>query len=368
MSNRPTHGGNRVWAAQLAQCALHELLDFSASINPLGPPESAIAALQASLPDLCHYPDPQYTDLRQALGQHHNIDPDWILPGNGAAELLTWAAWDLAQCDRVVIPVPAFGDYFRALQLFNVTLHRASLLEDTNAVGAGLKPAPTLDFPDSDGTAGLLLNNPHNPTGQSWSREAVSRWRDRYTLTLIDEAFMDFLTPSASQTVIPELGQGTTDNLVVVRSLTKFYSLPGLRLGYAVGHPDRLRRWQKRRDPWAVNSLAARVGTAIVQDQAFAQATWDWLAESRAQLYAGLQRLPGLTPLPSVANFLLVQTQVAATRLQRELLERDRILIRDCLSFPELGEDYFRVAVRSTAENQRLLDALAVILGEVQRE
>ncbi|MEM8641506.1 MAG: threonine-phosphate decarboxylase CobD [Cyanobacteria bacterium P01_G01_bin.54] len=363
MLNRPAHGGNRVWAAELAQCAPHELLDFSASINPLGPPESAIAALQASIPDLCHYPDPHYTELCQALGKHHDIDPDWILPGNGVAELLTWVAWDLAQLNYTVLPVPAFGDYLRALELCNVSLRRVSLLDAVQTVGVGLKPAPTLCSVVPDGRAGLLLNNPHNPTGQSWSRQDIEHWRDRYALLVVDEAFMDFTGPEGEdQNSL--IGQfEAQDNRVVLRSLTKFYSLPGLRLGYAVSHPDRLRRWQKMRDPWAVNSLAAKVGVAIVQDPAFAQATWAWLAEAKNQLYAGLQDLPGLTPLPSAANFLLVKTQVAATQLQLELLKCDRILIRDCLSFPELGEDYFRVAVRSTADNQRLLDALAVILN-----
>lgn len=356
MLSRPTHGGNRLWAAQLAQCVPHELLDFSASINPLGPPEVAIAAIQAGLADLCHYPDPNYTELRQAIATHHGLEPDWILPGNGAAELLTWAAEDLAQLDYTVLPVPAFSDYSRALQALDAKVRRVSVLDNRQALHT-LMP---------HGRVGLLLNNPHNPTGQSWLRSQLVDLIERYELVVIDEAFMDFLGPAEEQqrSWLPELGQERYEKMVVLRSLTKFYSLPGLRLGYAVGHPDRLRRWQKRRDPWSVNSLAATAGVAILQDSAFAQQTWGWLPDARKQLFEGLNRCAAFTPHLGAANFLFVATQIPATTLQARLLQRDRLLIRDCLSFPELGEGYFRVAVRTAAENQRLINACQDVCSE----
>jgi histidinol-phosphate/aromatic aminotransferase/cobyric acid decarboxylase-like protein len=152
-------------------------------------------------------------------------------------------------------------------------------------------------------------------------------------------------------------------NLVILRSLTKFYSMPGLRLGYAIAHPDRLQRWQQWRDPWPVNILAAAAGEAVVQDRAFQEQTWAWLPPARSQLFDGLSRIPGLQPLPASANFLLVRSQHSCSQLQQDLLTRHRILIRDCLSFPELGDAYFRVAVRLPDENQRLIAALTDILS-----
>lgn len=356
MLSRPTHGGNLVWAAQLAQCAPHELLDFSASINPLGPPESAIAAIQAGLTNLRHYPDPNYTELCQAIAAHHNCSPDWILPGNGAAELLTWAAWDLAQLDYTVLPVPAFSDYGRALQALDTKVLRLSVLND----------AQTLNALTPHGRAGLLVNNPHNPTGGVWARSQLETLIERYELVVIDEAFMDFLGPEGEQkhSFLAALTPGEQDKIVVLRSLTKFYSVPGLRLGYAVGHPERLRRWQQRRDPWSVNSLAAAAGVAMLQDAAFAQQTWDWLPEARQHLFEGLNQFAAFTPYPGAANFLLVATTVPTTTLQAKLLQRDRLLIRDCVSFPELGEGYFRVAVRTIAENQRLIEACQQLFVE----
>ena len=148
---------------------------------------------------------------------------------------------------------------------------------------------------------------------------------------------------------------------MILRSLTKFYSLPALRLGYAITHPDRLQRWQAWRDPWCVSSLAA-AGIAVLEDVGFQQQTWDWLKQAKFQLFTGLSQISGLNPSPNPANYLLVQIEIAGSLLQKELLQRDKILIRDCLSFPELGDRYFRVAVRLEGENQRLLESIAKLM------
>lgn len=174
---------------------------------------------------------------------------------------------------------------------------------------------------------------------------------------------MDFLPPHEQQSVISLVQD--YPNLVVLRSLTKFYSIPGLRLGYAITHPDRLQRWQKWRDPWSVNTLAAAVGEAVIQDHEFQQHTWAWLPPTRAELAQNLGSLPRLQPLQGYANFLLVRTETSSTQLQEKLLKNARILIRDCLSFPELGDRFFRVAVRSQGDNQRLYEALATQLARI---
>ncbi|MDX2232299.1 MAG: threonine-phosphate decarboxylase CobD [Leptolyngbyaceae cyanobacterium bins.349] len=348
--DRPLHGGNLVWAAELANCSPHAILDFSASINPLGPPASAIAAIQTTLGGLTAYPDPNYTHLRDAISEYHGISPDYILPGNGAAELLTWACRDLAALDTVVLPTPAFSDYTRALRAFDAAIATVCLADFQTANLARLQP-------QSSSTAGLLLNNPHNPTGQLFARNAILPLLEQFALVVVDEAFMDFLMPEAQQSVLNWVEQ--YPHLVVVRSLTKFYSLPGLRLGYAIAHPERLKRWQQWRDPWSVNTLAAAVGQVVLQDHEFQQQTWNWLQETRPALFQALAALPNLHPLPGAANFLLVQTSASVPPLQTELLQRHQILIRDCLSFAELGDRYFRIAIRTAAENQRLLQGLA---------
>ena len=372
--NRPVHGGNLTWAAALAGCPPDLIVDFSASINPLGPPASALAAIQANLTALAAYPDPNYHQLRAALSQVHQIPPEWILPGNGSAELLTWAGWELSKLEVTWLITPAFGDYWRALRAFDAKVLECPLnLSDKN-YGGHSPPYkngrfPVLDLPIAIATPqsqvsnpaalGLLLNNPHNPTGQLFSRETIVPYLDEFALVVVDEAFMDFLPPDEQQSLIGLVGE--FPNLVILRSLTKFYSLPGLRLGYAIAHPDILRRWQLWRDPWPVNILAAAAAEAVLKDTDFQQLTWNWLGQAKSELFEGLAQLPWLQPYPSAANFILVGSEQPSSQVQQSLLKHSKILIRDCLSFPELGDRFFRVAVRSLADNQRLLEALASI-------
>jgi L-threonine-O-3-phosphate decarboxylase len=391
---RPTHGGNLQWAAEIAHCAPHELLDFSASINPWGPPQAAIAAIQAHISQLRDYPDPSYGELRQAIAAFHQLEnadltPDWILPGNGAAELLTWAARELASQGSVGVLAPGFSDYQRALGSFGaeiipldlnpINLNPSADLEPSTleprarsplalplvAPASFAPPQAALPSGPDPAPSGHLINNPHNPTGQMWSLDAFLPLLEQGGLVVVDEAFMDFLphppSHSPSHSLIAWVGR--YPNLVIVRSLTKFYSLPGLRLGYAIAHPERIRRWQQWQGPWSVNNLAAAVGPVLLQDHDFQRRTWEWLSVARHQLWQGLNAIPGLSACPSAANFCLVHSALPVPELQTRLLQQHRLLIRDCLSFAQLGSAWFRVAVRQEAENQQLLAAIAACLG-----
>jgi L-threonine-O-3-phosphate decarboxylase len=339
----------------VAGCPPSLILDFSASISPLGPPLTALAAIELHLKDLTSYPDPKYPELCQAIATHHNIDADWVLPGNGAAELLTWAGWEFSKLNTTLLPTPAFGDYWRSLQTFGTRIIARSMMLDDGEIGDldfALRHLPTA-IPHS---IGLIINNPHNPTGQMWSQETILPYLSEFDLVVIDESFMDFLPPAAQQSLIPYIAQ--YPNLVILRSLTKFYSLPGLRLGYCIAHPDRLNLWQSWRDPWPVNTLAAAAAIAVLPDTRYQQQTWDWLGTARDRLFQGLAQIPGLHPYPGAANFLLVKSDRSTTELQTQLLRQHQILVRDCMSFPELGDRFFRVAVRTIEQNDRLLAAL----------
>lgn len=365
VETRPTHGGNLAWAAQLANCSPHGLLDFSASISPLGPPTSVLTAIQTALSGIQRYPIPEYSALRQALAEHHGVDPDWVLPGNGAAELLTWIGRDLAALAHAAVITPAFADYGRSLQAFGGTLHPCPLPLDGAIIGeVNWAEVVASQFPHlgQRDQRGLLLNTPHNPTGLLIPPDTIHQWLDQFAWVVVDEAFMDFLPPEQQSSVMAAVAEHP--QLVVVRSLTKFYSLPGLRLGYAIAHPDHLRRWQQWRDPWPVNTLAEAAAIAALQDAPYQQAVWRWLPTARQELITGLAALPGLTPFPGVANYVLVRTdRVIGPTVQYRLLTEHHILVRDCLSFAELGDRYLRLAVRTASENQQLLAALAQVLG-----
>jgi L-threonine-O-3-phosphate decarboxylase len=359
---QPAHGGNLAWAAALAGCPADAIVDFSASISPIGPPKSAIAAIQSQMGNLRHYPDPNYSDLRLALSDFHQLPPEWILPGNGSAELLTLAGRELAELTATMLITPAFGDYYRTLAAYNAQVLEFPLVLGTGEVGiGGLMALSSSLHPYTPSTnCALLVNNPHNPTGKLFSQEEILPYLEQFALVVVDEAFMDFVPPDEEQSLISLVQEYS--NLVVLRSLTKFYSLPGLRMGYAIAHPDRLRKWQLWRDPWPVNTLAAAAAIASIQDTEFQAQTWQWLPPTRQQLFQGLAAIPGLQPQPSAANFLLVATQKSSVQLQQQLLQHHQILIRDCVSFKELGDRFFRVAVRSEADNQRLLTALNLVL------
>jgi len=379
------HGGNLAWAAALAGCPPSAILDFSASISPLGPPNSAIAAITSQLGNLKHYPDPDYSELRLALSHFHQLPSEWILPGNGSAELLTLSGKDFSKLAATTLITPAFGDYYRSLAAYDAKVLECPIdlrrQGDRGTGGQGDKgtggqgdnsfsPSPCLPLslsPHLQGVSplsqsGLLLNNPHNPTGKLFSVEEILPYLEQFALVVVDEAFMDFLPPDEEQSLIPLIQE--YPNLVVLRSLTKFYSLPGLRLGYAIAHPDRLSKWQLWRDPWPVNTLAAAAAIAALGDKEFQSSTWEWLPPARNELFQGLAKLPGLQPLESAANFLLVESQQSVSQLQEQLLKEYQIYIRDCLSFKELGDRYFRVAVRSKSDNQRLLTGLKALVKQ----
>lgn len=360
---QPAHGGNLAWAAALAGCPPSAILDFSASISPLGPPKSALAAIESQLGNLRHYPDPDYGELRLALSHFHQLPPEWILPGNGSAELLSLAGRELAQLAATALITPAFGDYYRALAAYHAEVLEFPIISSEQRIPSPeLKAVLSTQHSQLSTNWGLLLNNPHNPTGKLFSREAILPYLKEFALVVVDEAFMDFLPPEQEQSLIEVVQE--YPNLVILRSLTKFYSLPGLRLGYAIAHPDFLRRWQLWRDPWPVNTLAAAAAVAAVGDKEFQDQTWSWLPPARNQLFQGLASLSGLQPLQSAANFLLVESQQSSSQLQQKLLKHHQILIRDCLSFSELGDRYFRVAVRSGLDNQRLLEALSLVISD----
>ena len=212
----------------------------------------------------------------------------------------------------------------------------------------------------------LWLTNPHNPTGQLWSRASLEPLLERFALVIADEAFLPLVPGGEDQSLIPLLA--AHPNLVVIRSLTKLFSVAGLRLGYALGRPDRLERWGAWRDPWPVNGLAAAVAEALLADgpalSRWTRRVQGWVRQEGAWLAAGLAAIPNLVPMPSAANYLLVRGErqglPVSLEPQRLALERrHRILLRDCRSFEGLGESWLRIGLQDRRGNRRILKALA---------
>ena len=357
------HGGNLAAAAARLRCRPDQLLDASASLVPFTPPAPLRRALrQACRPQgLRPYPDRGYTDLCQVIAALHGLDPAWVLPGNGAAELFTWAGRDAAGVGASLLPEPGFADYRRALACWGSGVLRSPLPLDWDA--AGVSPWPL--SPRSE-VAALWITNPHNPTGQLWSRASLEPLLQRHALVICDEAFLPLVPGGEAQSLLPLLADHP--NLVVIRSLTKLFAIAGLRLGYALGSPERLTRWSAWRDPWPVNGLATAAGVALLADRR-AYGRWcarvqGWVAREGAWLQQQIAALPGLIPLPSTANYLLIRGErqgqaVSLEPLRLALEQRHRILVRDCRSFQGLGESWLRLGLQDRAGNRRIVRALA---------
>ncbi len=348
------HGGNRIAVARRLGCRPEQLLDASASLVPFGPPP-ALRLRLAWGTGLRDYPDRHYHDLRREIARHHGLDPAQVLPGNGAAELFTWAARDAAAAGLSLLPSPGFADYRRALACWGGAWRSLPLPLEWPAT-----------FPQPFAAAGeaqvLWLTNPHNPTGQLWSRTSLEPLLERYGLVIADEAFLPLLPGGERQSLVPLLERHP--NLVVIRSLTKLFAIAGLRLGYALGQPARLARWAAWRDPWPVNGLAVCAGEWLLRNRHWPRRVRRWLAEEGPWLQRQLATLPGLIPRPSAANYLLVTlgpTAAGAASLEplRQALEqRHRILVRECRSFEGLDSRWLRLAVLDRRGNRRLLKAL----------
>ena len=347
------HGGEIQQAAQRLGVPAGRLLDASASLVPWTP----FLGWSSLALGLRNYPDRQHGVLRSQLAVLHGVSPDHVLPGNGAAELFTWAARDAADRGVSVLLSPGFADYARALSCWNARSLFVPLALDWN------DSFPQV-FPGAPDANVLWVCNPHNPSGQLWSRASIEPLLNRYPLVICDEAFLSLVPDGERQSLIPLVAE--YPNLVVIRSLTKLYGIAGLRLGYAVAQPDRLLRWAAWRDPWPVNGLASAAADQLLSSparyQRWCRKAQHWVAEEGAWMQQKLAQLPGITPMPSSVNFLLIRGEQSLVPLREALEQRHHILLRDCRSFEGLGDCWLRIGLQSRANNRRIIRALRMEL------
>lgn len=350
------HGGDLQEA--MRKYGRRQFIDFSANINPLGPPPGVFKAITNNLQHIIHYPDPLASGLTAGLSRRLQVPVERIVLGNGAAELVHLLAHALRP-RQVVIPAPTFAEYARAVSNVGaeITYHYLRQGEDF-----ALKPG-RLSLAGCDL---LFVCNPNNPTGQFMRQGEFAQILDqarRYnTFVVVDESFMDFVD-SAEQWHAYDYLQ-TYDRLFVLYSLTKFYAIPGLRIGCGVGSPHLVKQLKKLHTPWNINSLALAAAEAALEDADYAALSRRTITTERDYLTRGLKRFNNLTPFPGTANFLLVKHsgEPRVSDLVRELGIRG-ILIRDCGDFPGLGPQFFRIAVKDRGSNEHLLRCLGGLLS-----
>ncbi|MFA7403329.1 MAG: threonine-phosphate decarboxylase CobD [Pelobacteraceae bacterium] len=357
MSRSYDHGGNVFTVARTLGVAPDQLLDYSASINPLGMSSMVREALICSLDSLIHYPDTSHVDLKQALAQQHALSPAHFTVANGSTELI-YNLPAMLPGNKALIISPSFSEYVRALNQHHWEVQHFILTPESNFAIDMEKLEQAL----ASGVDLLFICNPGNPSGTLYPQSVIEQIHtlclSAGTFMVLDEAFMDFCEEASSKRMIVH-----SDNAIVLRSMTKFFGIPGLRLGYAISNATLAERLDSMGGPWSVNSLALAAGTAALQDVTHNQESLEFIRQERCSLFERLGQFSQLKLYPSSANYLLVEIREGMT--SRELKERllpCRILIRDCASFTGLDGRFFRIAVRSSEDNKHLLECVGRIL------
>jgi threonine-phosphate decarboxylase len=357
MSHSYEHGGNLISMARQRGFSPADSIDFSASINPLGISPRVREAITDALETLVHYPDNDCGELKQTLSRVHGIPAEYFAIANGSTEII-YNLPALLPGRSALIVSPSFSEYAYALLQHHCEVRHLILSPSDNF---SLDLDTLADALEEDYDA-LYLCNPGNPSATLYPRELVEQvyglCRDTGTFLVLDEAFMDFCEEASAKEVVI-----ASDHGIVLRSMTKFYGFPGLRLGYAIAAPSLIERLTSMGGPWSVNTLAQVAGIAALEDEEYARRSIEYVTGLREDFSRALSAFPQLTVYPSSANFLLVQldSSMTSTELRERLVER-QILIRDCSSFTGLSNRFFRVAVRTEEENTRLLECLGEIL------
>jgi threonine-phosphate decarboxylase len=354
----PPHGGQLRAIAQQFGVPEHSLLDFSASISPQSPPDALLDVLCASIRErsvITRYPDTNYTALKQAIAHYADIRPGSISVGNGGMALLL-AAVRALRVRKCVVLVPAFLEYERVLASSGVERATLALSEENEFALDAERVLKEIKATRPDA---LLLANPHSPSGQLASAADILQLQQAVAAlgvsTIVDEAFIDY----APEQSVSRHAEGNP-KLIALRSLTKFFAMPGLRVGYAVTHLEKRPILEAAVPLWPVDSIAAEAATLALQDRAAIETTRERNRNER-ELLADQLRSIGLAVFPAAANYLLfrVGDKTDGIDLWRRMIAKHGIVMRSCANFEGLNERYFRVAVRLRAENQRLIAALS---------
>jgi threonine-phosphate decarboxylase len=357
----PAHGGQmRELAAEFGVPEV-SLLDFSASIDPHSPSDFVVGTLCDALRArtiLTAYPDMHYTALKKTIASYAQVDAQAISIDSGVMPLLS-AALSTFRPRRCLVPVPAFAEYRKVLNTCGVECCAFTSTQDAGFLLDGAKMAASLK---TCGAPALLLANPQSPSGRLMPAEELLQLHDAVSALgasiIVDEAFIDYC-PEGSLS----LWAAKFPRLIVLRSLTKFFAMPGLRVAYAVSCPEMRTAMESRIPAWPVGSIAAEAARIMLQDRPSIAKTRTTNATERNWLTGQLQTL-GLSVIPGAANFLLmkIDESLNGPEFWRRLIVEHRIVLRSCANFEGLDEHYFRIGVRTRPQNELLVSALRKVL------
>ena len=374
MSN--IHGGNIFQFAHEQRIEPYEVIDFSANINPLGPSQRGLSALEAQLRYISHYPDATNNDVLNAIADIYGMNKNQIVVGNGAAELL-YAICRLPGYTGAFVPAPGFSEYKEALEASRIPVRDIYYRPREDDNGKPYFEVPYLaletfaaELKGQDGRIIVFLGNPNNPDGtlldKNHIRTLANMLKDANSLLVIDESFIDFVGNDTLQdneysmrSLVNEF-----DNIIVVHSFTKFYAVPGLRIGAAFSNSQIIDKLNKFIPTWSVNTLAQAYTESALNDVEYVKRTKQVLREEQYYMYNALDAIAGITVYPPSANFILFhieQDGVTADSIN-EALKKHKMIVRNCDSYIGFNSQWVRIAIKDHDNNVRLVDALADIL------
>ena len=370
------HGGNIFQFAHEQRIEPYEVVDFSANINPLGPSQRGLDALNAQLRYISHYPDATNDDVLNAIADTYGMNKHQIIVGNGAAELL-YAICRLPGYTGAFVPAPGFSEYKEALEASKIPVRDIFYRPREDDNGKPYFEVPYLaletfaaELKGQDGRIIVFLGNPNNPDGTLLDKDHIrtiaSMLKDANSLLVIDESFIDFVGNDPFQDNAHSMRSlvNEFDNIIVVHSFTKFYAVPGLRIGAAFTNKTLITQLQQYIPSWSVNTLAQAYTKAALNDVDYIKQTKQELNEERAFMYNALDALEGITVYPPSANFILFQVNqegITANYINEEL-KKYNMIVRNCDSYVGLTNHWVRIAIKDHDTNIKLVDKLTNIL------
>ena len=349
------HGGNVSEISRRYGIDEDKIIDFSANINPLGYPPGLKEMIIKEFDSVLNYPDIDSFELVSRLSKYHDIGQDYIIAGNGSTEFI-YSIPLTFKPPKALIVTPAFSEYENGLRLAGTKVSYFQTDEKENFSPDITRLCKRL----REGFDIVCFCNPANPTGLLTSKDELCRViacaAKTGALAVIDEAFIDFVEEESVKKEILRFS-----NLIVLRSMTKFFGIPGLRIGYVIASTPCIAKIRETRPPWTVNSLGQKVAAYAFSDRDYIRDTRQYVKAEREFLMAALSEIPGFKTYKSVANFLLVFMDNRISLSSKELrdyLAKNGVLIRDCSTFQCMGDRYFRVAVKKHEQNMILIEKL----------
>ncbi len=347
------HGGNLSGAAREFGQNEQNFLDFSANINPSGPSPQVWQAISDNLWRVVHYPDPQCLELKQALAEYLHIKPENLVLGNGGAELIYILPTILPETKALIL-TPTFGEYAHSWRAANRPIIYRPLDQGLDKISGSRQI--------------IYICNPNNPDGRLHKaddlRQLLAKAQTQNSWVFVDESFIDLIDQPEEYSLIKEISQ--YHNLIILYSLTKFFALPGLRLGALIAAPQLIQKMEKHLDPWRINALAQVAALAALQDHRHQELSRQSVQMERQFLKQELSQFSQIGKISGSANFLLLEfPQFSRSKLEdlMQKLAHKRILVRDCANFYGLEGSYIRIAVRNHSENQQFLQTLKLCLN-----